>query len=73
MNATSLDYETYSRLQKLEDAVEKLEAENRRLRNGLIQIIQMERFPTESGSDFLDGIYPTGSFAVKVLSGEWPK
>jgi hypothetical protein len=42
-------------------------------RSGLNQIVQMERYPRESGSSVYDGIYPTGAFAVKVLKGEWEK
>jgi len=37
----------------------------------LQEIVQMERYPRESGSHVYDGIYPTGRFAVKVLKGEW--
>ena len=40
-------------------------------RQGLNQIVQMERYPNESGSAVYDGIYPTGKFAVRVLKGEW--
>jgi hypothetical protein len=39
----------------------------------LQEIVQMERYPRESGSHVYDGIYPTGRFAVKVLKGEWKK
>jgi hypothetical protein len=42
-------------------------------RSGLNHIVQMERYPRESGSSVYDGIYPTGAFAVKVLKGEWEK
>lgn len=42
-------------------------------RSGLNQIVQMERYPRESGSSVYDGIYPTGAFAVKVLKGEWER
>ena len=42
-------------------------------RQGLNQIVLMERYPTESGSQVYDGVYPTGAFAVKVLKGEWEK
>jgi len=42
-------------------------------RSGLNEIVQMERYPTESGSQVYDGIYPTGALAVKVLKGEWQK
>lgn len=42
-------------------------------RSGLNQIVQMERYPRESGSSVYDGIYPAGAFAVKVLKGEWTK
>jgi hypothetical protein len=41
------------------------------LTKGLQEIVQMERYPRESGSHVYDGIYPTGRFAVKVLKGEW--
>ena len=41
------------------------------LEDSLKEIIQMERYPRESGSHVYDGIYPTGRFAVKVLKGEW--
>jgi hypothetical protein len=49
----------------------KHKLENYRL--GLIEIVQMEKYPTESDSDNYDGLYPTGQFALKVLKGEWPK
>ena len=42
-------------------------------RRGLNEIVQMERYPRESGSSVYDGIYPTGAFAVKVLKEEWEK
>jgi hypothetical protein len=42
-------------------------------KSALNQIVQMERYPRESGSSVYDGIYPTGAFAVKVLKGEWEK
>jgi len=42
-------------------------------KSALNQIVQMERYPRESGSSVYDGIYQTGAFAVKVLKGEWEK
>lgn len=62
----------------LRSKVDRLEKDMKRnadlaeyYRKALHQIVQMERFPTESGSHVYDGIYPTGRFAVKVLKGEW--
>ncbi|CAB5170178.1 hypothetical protein UFOVP155_7 [uncultured Caudovirales phage] len=70
MNSALMDWETHSRISKLEDQVERLWMENERYRIGLMRIVQMERFPTQSGSQEYDGIYPTGAFALKVLKGE---
>lgn len=55
------------------DCFEELERIKENYRRGLNEIVQMERYPRESGSDVYDGIYPTGAFAVQVLKGEWPK
>lgn len=54
------------------DVIQKLTKRVQDLEGGLIQIIQMERYPNESGSQDYDGIYPTGAFALKVLNGTWP-
>lgn len=50
--------------------IELLNSKLNYYKNALIEIVQMERYPRESGSSVYDGIYPTGAFAVKVLKGE---
>jgi hypothetical protein len=51
----------------------ELEAEIKGYRHGLIEIIQRERFPRESGSHVYDDISPLGAFANEVLNRRWPK
>jgi len=59
-----------ARFRAAEARVEELEQENKHFRSGLIQIIQMERYPRDSSRfDILDGLFPTGEFALKVLNG----
>jgi len=42
-------------------------------RDGLIRIVEMETYPTESGSTDYDGLYPAGRVALKLLHGRWPE
>lgn len=59
-------------VEELKQEIEFLNYKIRNYRRGLLRIVEMESYPTESGSTDYDGLYPTGKFALKVLHGEWP-
>lgn len=60
-------------VEELKQEIEFLNHKIENYRRGLIRIVEMESYPTESGSTDYDGLYPTGKFALKVLHGEWPE
>jgi hypothetical protein len=60
-------------IQELKTEIDFLNCKIENYRRGLIRIVEMESYPTESGSTDYDGLYPTGKFALKVLHGEWPE
>lgn len=59
-------------VEELKQEIEFLNYKIMNYRRGLLRIVEMESYPTESGSTDYDGLYPTGKFALKVLHGEWP-
>lgn len=58
-------------VEELKQEIEFLNYKIRNYRRGLLRIVEMESYPTESGSTDYDGLYPTGKFALKVLHGGW--
>jgi len=60
-------------IQELKTEIDFLNYKIENYRRGLIRIVEMESYPTESGSTDYDGLYPAGKFALKVLHGEWPE
>lgn len=64
-----------NQLDDVEELKQEIEFLNHKIvnyRRGLLRIVEMESYPTESGSTDYDGLYPTGKFALKVLHGGWP-
>lgn len=59
-------------VEELKQEIEFLNYKISNYRRGLLRIVEMESYPTESGSTDYDGLYPTGKFALKVLHGGWP-
>jgi len=59
-------------VEELKQEIEFLNYKIRNYRRGLLRIVEMESYPTESGSTDYEGLYPTGKFALKVLHGGWP-
>jgi hypothetical protein len=67
------NFELLERLEAQFARAEALALEIKGYRHGLIEIIQRERFPRESGSHVYDDISPLGAFAIEVLNRRWPK
>jgi hypothetical protein len=67
------NFELLERLETQFARAEALALEIKGYRHGLIEIIQRERFPRESGSHVYDDISPLGAFANEVLNRRWPK